>query len=187
MKKDTRIIAIVGMPGSGKSVAANYFKDKRIPVLRLGDQTEIGLADLNLPLTPQNEQKYREQIRKELGMEAMAIKIAPRIEGLIAVSNPSVLVLDGVYSWPEYAYLRKHFSSIFLLAVISDRNIRYSRLASRDVRPLTKQEAEIRDVAEIEKLEKGGPIAFADYYVQNNASFDEFTSQLESVYQKILI
>ena len=58
------LIAIVGMPGSGKSVAADFFRSKQIPVLRFGDQTDIGLKELGLDINEKNERMYRERIRK---------------------------------------------------------------------------------------------------------------------------
>ena len=47
-------------------------------------------------------------------------------------------------------------------------DIRYKRLESREVRPLTNIESESRDIAEIENIAKAGPIAYADYYILNN-------------------
>jgi dephospho-CoA kinase len=38
----------------------------------------------------------------------------------------------------------------------------------RPERPLTFQEAQERDITEIENAEKGGPIAFADYALLND-------------------
>ena len=62
------IIAVVGMAGSGKSVVSDYLKSKGYPVLRFGDETDLGLKAQNLPLTPENEKQYRENLRRELGM-----------------------------------------------------------------------------------------------------------------------
>jgi len=45
------------------------------------------------------------KIRKELGMSAMAIKIKPRINK--ALKKNSKIILDGLYSWEEYFYLKK--------------------------------------------------------------------------------
>lgn len=164
-----KLIAIVGMAGSGKSVAADFFRSKGIPVLRFGDQTDRGLQEKGLPLTEKNEKAYREQIRRELGMAAMAIKIEPRI--LETAKNHSTVVLDGLYSWEEYVYLKQKFPQIQLLCIWTLPTLRYQRLAIRSRRPLTKEEAINRDIAEIENLHKGGPIAMADYVLINDASF----------------
>ncbi|MBI3560024.1 dephospho-CoA kinase, partial [Candidatus Gottesmanbacteria bacterium] len=66
MNDSFKLVAIVGMPGAGKSMVADFFRKRGIPVLRFGDQTDIGLKELGLPLNENNERMYRENIRKEL-------------------------------------------------------------------------------------------------------------------------
>jgi dephospho-CoA kinase len=160
------IVAIVGMAGSGKSTSSDHFSKLGLPVLRFGDQVDIGLSEQNLPLTQPNERKYREDLRTELGMEAMAIKIEPRVNK--ALKSSDIVILDGLYSWEEYLYLQKKFKNLFLLCIYSRPSIRYKRLKARTIRPLNKKEARSRDFAELENLNKGGPIAIADYLIKNN-------------------
>jgi dephospho-CoA kinase len=183
MKSPLKLVALVGMPGAGKSVAADFFRKKRIPVLRFGDQTEIGVRALGLPINEKNERDYRESLRNELGMSAMAIKIEPRI--IAATENSSVIVLDGLYSWEEYVYLKEKFPHIILLCIYATPKIRYDRLAVRKIRPLTFDEAKSRDVAEIENLNKGGPIAIADYCIKNEGDPGVFIKELEKFYEKL--
>lgn len=178
------LIAIVGMPGSGKSVAADFFRSKGIPVLRFGDQTDIGLAEHNLVRNEKNERWYRELLRKELGMAAMAIKIEPRIEKVAQESKN--IVLDGLYSWEEYKYLKEKYPMLSLLCVYASPRVRHERLATRSVRPLSASEAVARDIAEIENLNKGGPIAIADVLVSNESSEEEYLKQLGSLYKDLL-
>lgn len=172
-----RLIAIVGMPGSGKSVAAEFFRSKSIPVLRFGDQTDLGLREAGLPISEENERIYREQIRSEFGMAAMAIKIEPRIRETAKISD--MIVLDGLYSWEEYVYLKDTFPHIQLLCIWAPPALRYQRLSERKVRPLSREQAESRDIAEIENLHKGGPIALADVVLVNDA---DFMKKLEDFY-----
>ena len=51
--------------------------------------------------------------------------------------------------------------------------------------PLTEEEANGRDISEIENLAKGGPIAFADYYILNNDGIEEYYNELDTVLNKI--
>jgi len=184
MEPQRKLIAIVGMPGAGKTVAADFFHAKGIPVLRFGDQTDISLRELGLPRNEKNERFVREKLRKDLGMAAMAIKIEPRI--LEAAKTNSVIVLDGLYSWEEYIYLARKFPEIQLLCIYAPPKIRYERLGTREVRPLTEVESHSRDIAEIENLNKGGPIAIADYCIVNDSDKAAFQTQLESIYQKLI-
>jgi dephospho-CoA kinase len=185
MTDSTKLIAIVGMPGSGKSVAADFFRSKGIPVLRFGDATDEGLKELGLERNEKNERFVREKLRKELGMAAMAIKIEPGIFSAVQTSN--VVVLDGLYSWEEYTYLKEKFPGLILLCIYSEPKKRYERLKRRVIRPLTLEEARSRDIAEIEHLNKGGPIAIADYLIKNDTNKEEYEKQLEFFYSHYVL
>ncbi|MDO8451547.1 MAG: AAA family ATPase [bacterium] len=181
MSTDTAIIAVVGMPGAGKSIASDFFRERKIPILRFGDQTDIGLQEHGLERNEKNERWYREKLRKELGMAAMAIKIEPRIRRI--EDEHHVIVLDGLYSWEEYIYLEKKFPNLTLLCIYAPPAIRHERLVSRNVRPLTKEEAKNRDVAELENLNKGGPIAVAHYLIKNETTPEDFQKELDMFYR----
>lgn len=185
MSTQLAVIAIVGMPGAGKSTAADFFRSEGASILRFGDQVDIGLKEHNLERNEKNERWYREKLRSELGMAAMAIKIEPRIQD--AAKTSSFIVLDGLYSWEEYIYLRGKIPDIKLLCIYARPLLRYQRLSRRPVRPLTVEEARGRDIAELEKLNKGGPIAIADYLIQNNTNEDYFLKTLEEYYRKELL
>lgn len=173
------ILALVGMPGAGKSEATAFLSSKGIPFIRFGDVTDAGLEELSLPVTPENEQMYREKIRKELGMAAYAKKAHPMLTEAVA-SHPAVVV-DGLYSWEEYTYLKEHFPGLTLIHIYAEPAIRYRRLAARPVRPFTKEEARKRDMMEIERLDKGGPIAIADYLIVNNADIASLHKNIDAL------
>jgi len=169
--KMKKIIAIVGMPGAGKTEAAEYLATKGIPFVRFGEITEEEVRKRGLPLAPENERIVREEIRKEGGMGTYAVKAEPKINTLLA--NNDTIVIDGLYSWEEYTYLREKFPALTLINVYAEPKKRYERLSQRSIRQVPLEECYSRDVAELEKLNKGGPIAIADYTIENNN--DEIT------------
>ena len=179
------IIALVGMPGTGKSQAALFFKNKNIPIVRFGDLTDETMKEKGLPSTPVNERIVREQLRKELGMAAYAICAKPKIEEASKAST--IIVLDGLYSWEEYAFLKKYFPHLLLLHIFASPEHRYDRLAVRKIRPLNPQEARQRDVFEIENLNKAGPIAMANYVIFNENTVEDLYKKLEELLTKIQI
>jgi len=177
------IIAVVGMAGAGKSSASACLKKKGFTVLRFGDQTDIGLQEQGLPKTEKNERAYREGLRKELGMAAYAIKMKPRVEKALKTNNQ--IVLDGLYSWEEYEYLEKNIPDFCLVCIYARPEIRYERLTNREERPLSKETARSRDFAELVNLNKGGPIAMADYLIKNNSSLTDFHEKLDKLLKEI--
>ena len=169
------------MAGAGKSEACAYLASKGYPVLRFGDATDRGLRLQGLSLKEENERKYRENLRQELGMAAYAIKIEPRIRQLLSTSKVESIILDGLYSWEEYLYLQPKFPQLKLLAIYARPEVRYQRLSVRALRRLTPEQARARDIAEIESIHKAGPIAIADFLIDNNGSLDQLHRQLDSL------
>ncbi len=178
------LLAIVGMAGSGKSEVTAYLRTLGIPVVRFGDLTDIALQEKGLPLTQENERVFREDIRKKEGMAAYAVLARPQIDSLFLQND--TIAINGLYSWEEYTYLAKAFPGIILVHVFVPRAKRYERLGKRAVRPIPMQQCYERDVLEIEKLNKGGPIAIADYMVDNSGdNLDMLHAQIDAVLGKI--
>jgi len=173
------LLAFVGMPGSGKSEAVSFLAQKGYSSVRFGQVAEDGIKEMGLPLTPENEQMYREKIRQELGMAAFAIRSEDMIVKLLA-THPTV-VIDGLYSWEEYVYLLDKFANLKIVYVFVRPEVRYKRLGARSVRPLTAEQAKKRDFSEIEKLNKSGPIAMADFVVENNETLEAFHERIDGL------
>lgn len=165
-----RVVSIVGMAGSGKSEVASVFVDAGFQKVRFGDITDEEVRRRNLELNEENERRVREELRRQHGMAAYAILNMPKIKSAME-KHP--VVVDGLYSWEEYKYLRMKLSgNLIVIAVWAPPSLRYDRLQSRSVRPLSIEEARSRDYAEIENSNKGGPIAMADYTIINDASLE---------------
>ena len=169
------LVAFVGMCGAGKSVATEAFVSAGYTLVYFGGVTMDELKRLGLEKNEKNERMVREGLRRDLGPAAFAIKTLPKIEEGLKHGN---VVLDGLYSWSEYKVLKERFPSLLIVAIVTDREKRYARLATREVRPLTAEEAKSRDFAEIENSEKGGPIAIADRYITNNGSAEELKEKV---------
>src|SRR5690606_31356223 len=92
------------------------------------------------------------------------------------------VVADGLYSWTEYKAMKHEFpGELTVVAIVTDRNLRYERMAHRPIRPLTQQGVDERDWAEIEGIEKGGPIAIADYFVHNDGTVEQLQKRLANI------
>lgn len=178
-----KAVAVVGMCGSGKSVLCNYFCDLGWQKVYFGGVTVSQLIKQGMPVNEQNERAMRESLRNQYGMGAFAILLKEEILQKLQSGN---VVLDGLYSWAEYKILKELLGDqLVVVAVVTNCAVRKQRLATRDFRPLTSEQVDSRDIAELENLDKGGPIAKADYYILNNGTelqlkqqFDEFMSQI---------
>jgi dephospho-CoA kinase len=177
------IIAIVGMPGSGKSVVASYLKDHGFPIIRFGEIIIREVEKRALPITPQNEQIVREELRRKQGMDVCAQIALPLIKANLL--DHRLVIIDGLYSFSEYKTLKKEFNEeLLVVAIFTPKALRYERLTLRQERPLTLKEAEKRDFMEIEKIEKGGPIAMADFTIVNDGTQYQLHRKLDEFLAK---
>lgn len=163
-----KIIAIVGMPGSGKTEVARYLEKKGFSYLRFG-QIVIDEVLKRGTINETTEREIRNGIRKKYGAGGVAILNIPRLDELLIKNN---VIVDGLYSWEEFKILKERYSEkdLTIVAICAGAEIRYSRLANRPQRPLTHDEARSRDFDQIEQANQGGPIAMADRYILNESS-----------------
>lgn len=174
-----KIVALVGMCGTGKSVVADFYKERGYSYVYFGEITMDEVINRGLKMNEKNEKMVREELRETHGMAAYAILNLIKIENALKEGNVCV---DGLYSWSEYKVLKEKFGNkLVVLAVYTPREVRYDRLSMREHRPLSPADAESRDYSEIENIEKGGPIAMADYTVVNDSDIPALKKQLDEL------
>ena len=184
---NVKILAIVGMSGSGKSVIVDHLTEKGYPKVYFGGMIYKEMEKRGIPRTEdgESEKKFREEIRETEGKDWVVRQVIAETKDLIAAGQKRI-ILDGVYSWTEYNTLKHEFpKSLTFLAVVVDKHLRYERVAKRPGRSFDARAIRERDRSEIENLEKGGPIAAADYYVLNNGKVEEIEAAVDKVLKEI--
>ncbi|MBR3233897.1 AAA family ATPase [Candidatus Saccharibacteria bacterium] len=173
------------MSGSGKSVAVDYLTNKGYPKVYFGGMILKALEKSGLEINEQNEKNFREQIRKTEGKDWVVRQVIDEVHDLMKAGQKRI-VLDGVYSWTEYTILKKEFPKMLtFVAVVVPKKLRYKRVGQRQVRPLTPEEVRSRDIGEIENMEKGGPIAAADYYILNDGTVEQMQEKMGDILKEI--
>ncbi|MCG2690079.1 AAA family ATPase [Candidatus Parcubacteria bacterium] len=187
-----KVIAIVGMAGAGKSLVSDFLVGKGFAFLRFGQITLDEVKKRGVAGEAE-ERKIREGFREKHGMAAFALLNMPKLDGLLEKSN---VVVDGLYSWSEYKVLKeKYGENLKVIAVYAPPCLRHERLVNRNTkrkndenlrfRSFSREEAVARDFAEIEKSDKGGPIAMADFTIVNTSSIKAVGDALKEILKKI--
>jgi len=172
------IIAVVGMCGAGKSVVCEHLESLGYHKLYFGGITYKLMAEEGIERTPDSERIFREKLRKIHGKECYAKLIYPEILENIDKN----IVLDGLYSWYEYKFLKEKLGDkLTMIAVVCDKDLRYERISKRPERPFDNIKAKERDISEIENLYKGGPISYADYYILNNGTIEDVHKRIDEI------
>lgn len=182
---EIRVITLVGMPGAGKSHCVEHLERKGFPSVYFGGITIDEVKARGMEVNEANEKFVREDIRAQEGKGAYAKRIIAKIEQLAANGHKTVIA-DGLYSWTEYKTFKEKFGdNAVIIAIVAPRKVRHERLAHRPVRPLTDEEVTAREYAEIENLEKGGPIANADFTLLNDTTPENMLVSLDNILQTI--
>ena len=182
-----KIIAVVGMSGSGKSVVVDYLTEKGFPKVYFGGMIykEMKRRGIEITSDGDSEKQFREMIRETEGKDWVVKQVIEETINLINAGQKRI-VLDGLYSWTEYKILKKEFpGQLTVLAVVVPKALRHFRVGKRPERPFNTKEIQERDRSEVENIEKGGPIAMADYYVLNDDSVAKLHNDVDAILDRI--
>jgi len=182
---DKKIIAIQGLPGSGKTVTIDYLMQKYgWPKVYFGDVTFDELKNRGWEINEKNERMVRENLRAKFGLLHYTKEVIKKIE---AMENQPVILVESLYSWEEYLFFKEKFgANFYLIAIYASPKTRYARLADRPIRPLTAEVAQTRDHAQITNISQAGPIAMSNFTMVNEGSLDDLYQDVDKVIKKII-
>ena len=180
-----KIVAFVGLAGSGKSSAVDYLTEKGYPKIYFGGIIYKAMEEAGVEITWESQQIFREEIREREGKDFIVKRAVKEARGLIDAGQKRI-ILDGLYTWSEYKILKHEFpGEITVIAIVTPKHLRKQRMANRPERPMTSEEVDQRDWAEIENIEKGGPIAIADHFIHNEGSLEKLHGEIDKVLDHI--
>ena len=177
-----KIIAVVGMPGSGKAIVSKVASSRGIPVLVCGDVVREETKKKGLAPTHENTGKVMLAIRQEDGPAVVAKRLIPKI----SISAAPLLVVEGVRSMAEVEALRRDHT-VVIVAVHSAPRTRYERLVARGRSddPKSWEEFVDRDAREL-GVGIGDVIALAQEMLINETSFEDLSAASEAVLSRVI-
>lgn len=123
-----RVVGFTGMPGSGKSVAAQAARDLGIPVVRMGDCIWEEVRSRGLPLVDEVVGGVAHEMRERHGPGIWAERTLEKVRKLGA----DTVVIDGVRSMSEVDVFHRGLGSDFtLVALHASPRTRHARLLQR--------------------------------------------------------
>ena len=163
------IVAVAGMPGSGKSVVKTVGLQNGYSVVVMGDEVREEARRRKVEPTPENIGKIMLELRQHEGEATIAKRCISKIE---SASKPKVVV-DGVRSLSEVEEFRSRFVKVALVAVCCSPETRFQRLYNRrrsdDPKDWTLFHE--RDQREL-SVGLGNAIAMAEHILVNEESLD---------------
>ena len=176
-----KILAIVGLPGSGKTTAIEAIMDLGI-VVTMGDIVRGEAKKKNIEPSGINLGKIAQRLRRDEGSGIIAKKCVE----LIIKKTDEIIFIDGIRSLSEVNIFRK-FWKFPIIAIIVDEKKRlrrlFKRLRSDD--PKNLEELKERDKREL-KFGLDKVLKAADYKIKNNTTIDDLKKKTRAVVLKII-
>jgi dephospho-CoA kinase len=178
-----RVIALVGMPGCGKTVAVSAAKERGIPVVSMGDVVREEVKLRGLEENPENLGKVSKGLREEEGPQAVASRTLTKIEK----EKSSIVLVEGIRSLEEIELFKKRYPNFTLIAIHASPDTRFKRLCKRERSDdsMDKKTFQERDAREI-NFGLGSAIALADYVIVNEGSEDELINNMRKILERII-
>jgi dephospho-CoA kinase len=184
-----QILAFIGAPASGKTVAATVAKDWGIPVITMGDVIREELQRRNLPVTDENAGSIANEFRANEGLDAIAKRCIPRIHDLMVSGGNEAgnkfIVVDGIRGIAEVEAFKREFGANFVLVLVdTPLSLRYTRIKNRGRGDdaLAFEEFQAREVRE-NRWGMGEAMKQADHVVRNEGSLRAFKEQIKELLQ----
>ena len=177
------LIAIAGLPGSGKSMVARVLRDAGLKVYVMGDVVRRELERRKLERTAENLTRIALEIRRKHGMGGVAELMLKELES----ERSWPIVVDGVRSVEELKVFSRVAECIHVIAVHASPSTRYERLRARGRPgdPKSWDEFARRDALEL-KFGLGNVIALADTVFVNESSIKNLVESVKSRLGEIL-
>lgn len=175
------IVCITGMPGSGKSVAANIMKRRGFKVLEMGNVVREMMRKKGIKITNKSIREFALRLREERGRTAVASVVAEQARGS---SKGTDICIVGIRSLYEIRYFRSKLDGMGMKVVAIDapKTTRFRRLRARGRAddPKDSDDFEYREKKE-RRFGVVGAIRHADFTVRNDGTMKQLEQRLENV------
>ncbi|MEM1685425.1 MAG: AAA family ATPase [Acidilobaceae archaeon] len=168
------VIAVTGMPGSGKSFVAQVLaRELKYPIIVMGDIVREETIRRGLELTSINIEMVARELRILRGPSVIADIVVEKAEKL----ESNGLIVDGVRSLDEIKSLSR-LGRICIVAVHSPQILRYRRIIERARKgdTMSIEEFKLRDYSNLE-LGVGNVIALANYMIVNTSTLEHLEEE----------
>ncbi|GAB6147910.1 AAA family ATPase [Stetteria hydrogenophila] len=172
------IIAVAGMPGSGKTVASSMIAEKlSCPIVSMGDAVRREVARRGLEVNAKNVEMVAQELRERYGRAA----VARLVEGSVreALQRSPWVVVDGVRGLEEVAVFAG-IAATCVVAVHASPATRHRRLLERGRPGETPEALMMRDRYNL-RFGVGEVIALADFAIINEWGIPELERQVNEL------
>jgi len=177
-----RVIGVVGYPASGKGELSRVAGEMGIPVVVMGDVIRAKAREAGLGTTDSALGEMAQRLRREQGMDAIAVFTIPAVEA----TGAPLVVIDGLRGDAELRRFRSHFEDFTLIGIVSAFGRRLQRLSARGRSDDLSRAEDLRNRdSREEAFGLGRALAEADLVIENDGSLEAFGEKVRSLLGEI--
>ena len=176
-----KVVAVCGMPGSGKGEFAAVLERQGVPVLSMGDMVRAEVKRQNLAESPGIFGEVAAQLREDHGEDVLAVRLADAVDELL--KSHQIVLIEGMRGTAERTVFSRRWMDDFeSVAVEASPDTRFMRIQNRGRSEDGDRAAfEVRDAREIgwglDQI-----ILEADHHIDNNIELDIFQEKCRNWY-----
>ncbi len=175
------IIGLTGLPGSGKSTAAQILQGMGFEISELSSTIKEMMAEKKMEITPSSIIEFSLLMKREFGADVFAKIKAKQLKGHLGN-----IAIVGFRSNGEVNAIRSELDSkLIMVAIVAGDEMRYGRLHDRkEFNVKNREDFKLRDEKNILMGIKE-TIDSADYIISNSGTLEELKSSIEQVIEGI--
>ena len=176
-----KVVAVCGMPGSGKGEFAAVLERQGVPVLSMGDMVRAEVKRQNLAESPGIFGEVAAQLRADHGEDVLAVRLADAVDELL--KSHQIVLIEGMRGTAERTVFSRRWMDDFeSVAVEASPDTRFLRIQNRGRSEYGDRAAfEVRDTREIgwglDQI-----ILEADHHIDNNIELEIFQENCRNWY-----
>ncbi len=125
-----QVLAVCGMPASGKGLFAEILAGMGVPVRSMGDMIRAEVNRLGLEESPSIFGEVATKLRAEFGDDVLARRLINEVDSLL--ENNSVVLIEGMRGTAEKLVFSSHWGDSFsTVAIKAHDDIRFARISER--------------------------------------------------------
>ncbi len=180
-----RVVAVCGMPGSGKGEFAAVLAASGIPNVSMGDMVRAEVRSKGLVEEPHVFGQVAAELRANHGEDVLAVRLCDRVDELL--NTHSLVLIEGLRGTAEDAVFSTRWGETYrTVAIEAEIELRFQRIVQRG-------RSEDGDRAAFEtrnERERGWGldhlIANADDVLHNDVDLEKFQSRCKAWLEQLL-
>lgn len=176
------ILCLTGLPGSGKSTAAEVFSKMGFEVMELSGVIKEEMQRRGVTVTNESLEEFANRMKKENGRDVFAVMMGEKLRK----RNDSNILVVGFRSLQEFETMERIVGEDLPLIVVSTpQKLRFKRLSERKNLPIKSLDAFM--MREKSNIQMGilDLMERADFIVSNSGSREELKESIDDLIEKI--